>query len=171
MSNVCRLGQLFSQYVQQTRAQNSFSLAVSKRLNFLGSSDNLRKGTFQFPLHQSDCHAFALPQEGQTVHGGVIATVVEDATTLHLCAADIRGRKAVTTDLNLSYLGVGKVGRTLEINSSVLKVGGVLGVAQAEVKDVSTGKLIAVGRHTMMFMGEDGSATEFSQSLNSVFDV
>mmetsp|Transcript_43652 Transcript_43652/g.135254 ORF Transcript_43652/g.135254 Transcript_43652/m.135254 type:complete len:174 (-) Transcript_43652:149-670(-) len=167
----CRLAQLFSQYVQQTRAQNSFSTAISKRLTFLQATDNMRKAAFQFPLHQSDCHAFALPKEGQTVHGGVIATVVEDATTLHLSAGDLRGRKAVTTDLNLSFLGVGKVGRTLQIDTSILKVGGVLGIAEASVKDIGTGKLIAVGRHTMMFIGDDGSATEFSKSLNSVFDV
>lgn len=167
----CRLSQLFNQYVHQTRAQNSFSVLVSKRLEFVGSFDSLRKGSFKFPLHQSDCHAFSMPAEGQTVHGGVIATVVEDATTLHICASDSRGRKAVTTDLNLSFLGVGKVGRTLQIDTTILKIGGVLGVAEAQVTDIGSGKLIAVGRHNMMFIGEDGSALRFSASLNSVFDV
>eukprot|EP00913_Durusdinium_trenchii_P021962 g20635.t1 len=103
MSAGCRLGQLFHQYVQQTRAQNSFSSIISKRLQFLSSAENLKRGCFQFPLHQSDCHAFAVAQEGQTVHGGVIATVVEDATTMHICANDTRSRKAVTTDMNLTY--------------------------------------------------------------------
>mmetsp|Transcript_34587 Transcript_34587/g.99626 ORF Transcript_34587/g.99626 Transcript_34587/m.99626 type:complete len:173 (-) Transcript_34587:102-620(-) len=167
----CRLTSLFGQYLQQTRAQNSFSSVVSKRLQLIKTENNLRDGTFQFPLHQSDCHAFAMPREGQTVHGGVIATVVEDATTMHICANDARSRKAVTTDLNLSFLGVGKVGRTLTIDTSILKIGGVLGVAAATVKDSDSGKLIAVARHTMMFIGEDNSALEFSQSLNSVFDV
>mmetsp|Transcript_70811 Transcript_70811/g.179257 ORF Transcript_70811/g.179257 Transcript_70811/m.179257 type:complete len:175 (-) Transcript_70811:77-601(-) len=167
----CRLTTLFAQYVQQTRAQNSFSSNFSKRMLLLKVEDNLRKSTFQIPLHQSDCHAFGMPREGQHVHGGVIATVVEDATTMHICANDARSRKAVTTDLNLSFLGVGKVGRTLQIDTNILKIGGVLGVAEAYVKDVSTGKLIAVGRHTMMFIGEDNSATEYAHSLNSVFDV
>ncbi|CAE8616727.1 unnamed protein product [Polarella glacialis] len=171
MAGGCRLGQLFHQYVQQTRAQNSFSLAISKRLTFLGSSESIKKGSWQFPLHQSDCHAFAVAQEGQTVHGGVIATVVEDASTMHIIANDTRGRKAVTTDLSLTYLGIGKVGRTLQIETTVLKVGGVLAVAEAQVTDISTGKLIAVGRHSMMFVGEDDSAMKFSQSMNSVFDV
>eukprot|EP00933_Yihiella_yeosuensis_P083084 TRINITY_DN97193_c0_g1_i1.p1 TRINITY_DN97193_c0_g1~~TRINITY_DN97193_c0_g1_i1.p1 ORF type:complete len:172 (+),score=21.30 TRINITY_DN97193_c0_g1_i1:96-611(+) len=171
MSVGCRLNMLFNQYCQQTRAQNSFSIAISKRLQFISSAENLRTGTWQFPLHQSDCHAFATAQEGQTVHGGVIATAVEDTTTMHICANDVRGRKAVTTDLNLCYLGIGKVGRTLQIDTKVLKIGGVMGVAEAEVTDTSSGKLIAVGRHSMMFVGEDDSALKFTQSLNSVFDV
>ena len=144
---------------------------ISKRLTFLSSAENLKRGSFQFPLHQSDCHAFAVAQEGQTVHGGVIATVVEDATTMHICANDARSRKAVTTDMNLTYVGVGKVGRTLQIDTKILKIGGVMGVAEAEVTDITSGKLIAVGRHSMMFVGEDGSALKFAQSLNSVFDV
>lgn len=171
MSGSCRLTQLFSQYLQQTRAQNSFSVFVSKRLQLMKTAENLRKASFQFPLQQCDCHAFALAQEGQNVHGGVIATVVEDATTMHICANDPRGRKAVTTDLNFSFLGVGKVGRTLQIETSILKIGGVLAVAEASVIDQSTSKLIAVGRHSMMFIGEDGSASKFAASLNSVFDV
>eukprot|EP00440_Ansanella_granifera_P034045 gb/GFBE01036932.1/.p1 GENE.gb/GFBE01036932.1/~~gb/GFBE01036932.1/.p1 ORF type:complete len:172 (+),score=36.63 gb/GFBE01036932.1/:1-516(+) len=171
MSVGCRLGQMFHQYVQQTRAQNSFSSVISKRLQFMGSGENLKRGSFEFPLHQSDCHAFAMAQEGQSVHGGVIATVVEDATTMHICANDVRGRKAVTTDLNMTYVGIGKVGRTLKIDTKILKIGGVMGVAEAEIVDSSSGKLIAVGRHSMMFVGEDGSALKFAQSLNSVFDV
>lgn len=163
--------QLFGQYVQQTRAQNSFSVVVSKRLQLMSTGDNLWKAEWQLPLMQFDCHAFSMAQEGQTVHGGLIATVVEDATTMHLCANDNRSRKGVTTDLNLSYIGVGKVGRTLQIDSQILKVGGVLGVAEARVIDMKSSKLIAVGRHTLMFVGEDNSATQFSQSLNSVFDV
>eukprot|EP00928_Gymnodinium_smaydae_P062757 TRINITY_DN46545_c0_g1_i1.p1 TRINITY_DN46545_c0_g1~~TRINITY_DN46545_c0_g1_i1.p1 ORF type:complete len:174 (-),score=33.63 TRINITY_DN46545_c0_g1_i1:81-602(-) len=168
---VCRLGTLVAQYAQQTRAQNSFSLAISKRLNFMGASDSLRKSKFQIDLHQSDCHAFAMAKDGQTAHAGVMALVVEDATTMHICANDPRGRKALTTDLNVSYLGVAKVGRTLEINSEILKVGSVLGVAEARVSDTSTGKLLAIGRHTVMFIGEDNASTKFSASLNSVFDV
>mmetsp|Transcript_76103 Transcript_76103/g.191574 ORF Transcript_76103/g.191574 Transcript_76103/m.191574 type:complete len:174 (-) Transcript_76103:140-661(-) len=167
----CRLSTLFSQYLQQTRAQNSFSSFISKRLQLVKVEDNVRRSTFQIPLHQSDCHAFAMPREGQHVHGGVITTVVEDATTMHICANDSRSRKAVSTDLNMSFVGVGKVGRTLQVDSSILKIGGVLGVAEAHVKDANSGKLIAVGRHTMMFIGEDNSATEFAASLNSVFDV
>eukprot|EP00419_Tripos_fusus_P003527 CAMPEP_0172672900 /NCGR_PEP_ID=MMETSP1074-20121228/11831_1 /TAXON_ID=2916 /ORGANISM="Ceratium fusus, Strain PA161109" /LENGTH=172 /DNA_ID=CAMNT_0013490147 /DNA_START=68 /DNA_END=586 /DNA_ORIENTATION=+ len=169
--NACRLTQLFGHYALNARASNSFSLAISKRLQLMSSTDNLRKASFEFPLHQNDCHAFSLPMEGQTVHGGVIATVVEDTTTMHLSAGDSRGRKAVTTELNLSYLGVGKVGRTLHIDSTILKVGGVLGVAEAHVKDVKTGKLIAVGRHTMMYIGEDGGASQVRGSMSSVFDV
>eukprot|EP00930_Biecheleria_cincta_P070976 TRINITY_DN58535_c0_g1_i1.p1 TRINITY_DN58535_c0_g1~~TRINITY_DN58535_c0_g1_i1.p1 ORF type:complete len:172 (+),score=29.44 TRINITY_DN58535_c0_g1_i1:96-611(+) len=171
MSATCRLSTLFHQYVQQTRAQNSFSSAISKRLQFLGSAENLQKGSFEFPLQQRDCHAFAVAQEGQTVHGGVIATVVEDATTMHICANDTRSRKAVTTDLSLTYVGIGKVGRTLKIDTRILKIGNVMGVAEAEVKDSNSGKIIAVGRHSMMFVGEDNSALKFAQSMSSVFDV
>mmetsp|Transcript_79125 Transcript_79125/g.175429 ORF Transcript_79125/g.175429 Transcript_79125/m.175429 type:complete len:172 (+) Transcript_79125:132-647(+) len=171
MSRPCRLRQLFTQYVQQTRAQNSFSTTISKRMVLVSSDDQLKKSTFEFPLYQSDCHPFSMASEGQTAHGGVIATVVQDATTLHLCANDSRGRQAVTTDMNFSFMGLGKVGRTLEVESSILKVGATLGVAEASVSDSSTGKVIAVGRHTVMFIGDDGSSTKFAQSMQSVFDV
>mmetsp|Transcript_23317 Transcript_23317/g.51247 ORF Transcript_23317/g.51247 Transcript_23317/m.51247 type:complete len:173 (-) Transcript_23317:69-587(-) len=167
----CRLTNLFAQYCQQTRAQNSFSSFISKRMQLIKVEDQMKRSTFEIPLHQSDCHPFALARQGQTVHGGVIATIMEDTTTMHICANDPRARKAMTTDMNFSFIGVGKVGRTLSIDSKILKIGGVLGVAEANVKDVSTGKLIAVGRHTMMFIGEDNSSMEFAHSLNSVFDV
>eukprot|EP00929_Paragymnodinium_shiwhaense_P016971 TRINITY_DN125790_c0_g1_i1.p1 TRINITY_DN125790_c0_g1~~TRINITY_DN125790_c0_g1_i1.p1 ORF type:complete len:172 (-),score=38.23 TRINITY_DN125790_c0_g1_i1:541-1056(-) len=171
MCGVARLRTLVTQYAQQSRVQNSFSTAISKRLELMDASTDLRKTTFQFPLHQSDCHAFAMPREGQHVHGGVLTLLVEDITTMQMSACDPRGRKALTTDLNLSFLGVGKVGRTLQVDTEVLKVGSNLGVAEARVSDLSTSKLLAVGRHTMMFVGEDGGATSFANSLNSVFDV
>mmetsp|Transcript_80774 Transcript_80774/g.212061 ORF Transcript_80774/g.212061 Transcript_80774/m.212061 type:complete len:170 (+) Transcript_80774:112-621(+) len=167
----CRLTSLFSQYLQQTRAQNSFSTSISKRLLLLTTSDCLKNGKWEFPLHQSDCHAFSMPAAGQQVHGGVIATMVEDCTTMHICANDARGRKAVTTDLSLSHLGVGKVGRVLKIDTNILKIGNVLGVADATISDRSSGKVIAVARHTMMFIGEDNSAMEFAQTMASTFDV
>jgi len=171
MSVACRLRHLLGQYKQQTVAQNSFSKVVSKRLTLVSTADNLWKAEWQFPLVQFDCHPFSMAAEGQTVHGGLIATVIEDATTMQICANDSRSRKGVTTDLNLSFVGVGKVGRTIQIDSTILKIGSVLGVAEARVKDTSTDKVIAVGRHTLMFVGADNSATTFSQSMNSVFDV
>merc|ERR1719356_1248850 len=131
----------------------------------------MKKTSSEMPLHQSDCHAFAMPKEGQTVHGGVVTTLMEDVTQMHICANDPRNRKAVTTDLNMTFTGVGKVGRTVNVESSILKIGGVLGVAEANITEAGTGKLIAAGRHSMMFVGEDNSATEFAASLNSVFDV
>ena len=96
---------------------------------------------------------------------------------MHICANDTRSRKAsgvkmrglgwqaVTTDMNLTYVwhsrglsngfknevGVGKVGRTLQIDTRILKagkssvrhvvqIGGVMGVAEAEVTDITSGK-------------------------------
>lgn len=41
---------------------------------------------------------------------------------MHICANDPRSRKAITTDLSMSYIGVGKVGRTMQIDASILKV-------------------------------------------------
>lgn len=167
----CRVGKLFDQYVRQTRVQNSFSLAISKRLTFLGSSENDTRTSWQLPLQQFDCHPFATATDGMVCHGGVIATVLSDTTTMHISSSDRRERKAVTTDLNLTFLGVGKVGRMLEIESNLLKVGGLLSVAECKVTDTSSGQVVAVGRHTMMFVGEDGMNTNFSNSLSSVFDV
>merc|ERR1719491_361110 len=169
--NACRVQKLFAQYTQQTRVMNSFSSLISKRLRLVRTHDSMKKTSFQFPLHQSDCHAFAMPREGQTVHAGVLTTAMGDVTHIHICANDPRNRKAVTTDLNMTFTGVGKVGRTLNIDSSILKIGGTLGVAEVNISEEGTGKLIAVGRHTVMFVGEDDSGTEFSSSLSSCFDV
>lgn len=171
MAAPCRLTALFAQYAQQARAQNSFSGVVSKRLQFMGMSENRMTSSFQIPLHQYDCHAFGMPREGQTAHASVIALLVADLTGLHLQARDPRERRITTCDLSLDYLGVAKVGRTLQIDSEVLKVGGVLGVATANVTDLDTGRLLALGRHSVMFIGDDGSAMAVSESLNSVFDV
>mmetsp|Transcript_40236 Transcript_40236/g.92505 ORF Transcript_40236/g.92505 Transcript_40236/m.92505 type:complete len:173 (+) Transcript_40236:109-627(+) len=170
-STPCRLTRLVHQYALQTKAQNTFSAIISKRLELVGTSDALRKSSFQFPLHQCDCHPFAMPSEGHHVHSGVVSTVMEDITTMHICAMDERERRAVTTEMSMSFLGVCKIGRTLQIDSELVKVGGQLAVAQAEVKDLDSGRTVAVGRHCMMFVGGDGGASRFSTMLNSCYDV
>jgi len=57
-----------------------------------------------------------------TLHGGIIALLVDEAGTVALVGADREGRSGVTTDLSISYLTPGKPPRVVA-EAQTLKVG------------------------------------------------
>lgn len=88
---------------------------------------------------------------GGNLHGGAIATLVDDAGTLAIMTADRDGRPGVTTDLNVSYLVAGRAGETVEIAAEVLKVGRTLAYVSVDLRR-EDGTLLAQGRMTK-FLG------------------
>jgi acyl-coenzyme A thioesterase 13 len=85
-----------------------------------------------------------------SLHGGVIALLVDEAGTVALASADRDGRPGVTTDLSISYLNPGLPPRVVA-EARTLKIGRMLGTVQVEVRG-DDGTLIASGRMTK-FMG------------------
>jgi acyl-coenzyme A thioesterase 13 len=83
-----------------------------------------------------------------TLHGGAIATLVDDAGTLAIMTADKDGRPGVTTDLNVSYLSAGRAGEAVLVEATVLKSGRTLAYVNVDLRRERDGALIAQGRMT-----------------------
>ena len=81
-----------------------------------------------------------------SLHGGVIATLVDDAGTAAIASADAAGRFGVTTDLNVSYFAAARQG-TVTARAHVLKPGRTLAFVTVDVVDAG-GRLLAQGRMT-----------------------
>ena len=90
----------------------------------------------------------AVQNLGGNLHGGAIATLVDDAGTLAIMTADKDGRPGVTTDLNVSYLAAGRAGEVVLAVAEVLKVGRTLAFVTVDVRSEQSGRLLAQGRMT-----------------------
>jgi acyl-coenzyme A thioesterase 13 len=86
-----------------------------------------------------------------SLHGGVIALLVDEAGTVALASADRDGRPGVTTDLAISYLRPGKPPRVIA-QARALKVGRTLGFVQVDILG-DDGSLVATGRMTKFMDG------------------
>lgn len=86
-----------------------------------------------------------------TLHGGAIATLVDDAGTLAIMSADRDSRSGVTTDLNVSYFKAALPGQTVTITAKALKTGKTLAFVEVNLTNPD-GALLAQGRMTK-FMG------------------
>jgi acyl-coenzyme A thioesterase 13 len=84
------------------------------------------------------------------LHGGIVATLVDEVGTVALASLDRQGRPGVTTDLNVSYLSPGRAPWVIA-EARALKVGRTLGYVQVDVRG-EDGTLVAQGRMTK-FMG------------------
>jgi acyl-coenzyme A thioesterase 13 len=82
------------------------------------------------------------------LHGGAIATLVDDVGTLAIITADRHGRPGVTTDLGVSYLAPAPAGASVLAQAAVLKIGRTLAFVSVDVRRESDGVLVAQGRMT-----------------------
>jgi uncharacterized protein (TIGR00369 family) len=91
------------------------------------------------------------------LHGGVIATLADNAMGLSLVQAVRRGseaaaqRSAVTVSLAVDYLATARLGQWLEISPRILRAGGSLGFVDALV--TADGTLIARASATFRLIG------------------
>ena len=83
---------------------------------------------FQLGIVIADAHC----NTRGTVHGGVMATLADNACGLTLGMALGSGAKGIfTTSLAIDYVGPGKLGQRLEITPRVVKAGRASGVVDA----------------------------------------
>ena len=80
------------------------------------------------------------------LHGGAIATLVDDAGTIAIISSDRHGRPGVSTDLNISYFAPGE-GAVL-VDAHVLKHGRTLAFVSVDIRREHDGALVAQGRMT-----------------------
>ena len=94
----------------------------------------------------------AVQNMGGTLHGGAIATLVDDAGTCAIISKDRDHRPGVTTDLNVSYFNPGPGGTFVLAEATILKTGRTLAYVLVDIKREADGALIAQGRMTK-FLG------------------
>jgi len=90
----------------------------------------------------------AVQNIGGTLHGGAIATLVDDVGTCAIVTADRENRPGVTTDLNVSYFSPAPGGSFVLAEANVLKIGKTLAFVTVDVKREKDGALVAQGRMT-----------------------
>lgn len=78
---------------------------------------------------------------------GAIANIVDDVGAA-ASLSDGQPEK-VSVDMNISYLSNAKVNDEIEINARVLGHKGGFSMTQVELRNKSTGKLVAEGRHSL----------------------
>lgn len=80
------------------------------------------------------------------LHGGAIATLVDDAGTIAIIGSDRMGRPGVSTDLNVSYFAPGE--GVVVVDAQVLKHGRTLAFVSVDIRREHDGALVAQGRMT-----------------------
>lgn len=82
------------------------------------------------------------------LHGGAIATLIDDAGTMAILSGDREHRPGVSVDLNVSYLSSAPLGSTVVADAMVLKTGRTLAFVEVNIRRESDGVLVATGRMT-----------------------
>ncbi|XP_065062323.1 acyl-coenzyme A thioesterase 13-like [Rhopilema esculentum] len=88
-----------------------------------------------------------------TLHGGLISSVIDTATTMALTTAG-KGKRGVSLELSVSYISAAKLGEVLTIQANCKKVGNTIAFTESSITN-EDGKLIATGKHTK-FVGDVG---------------
>jgi acyl-coenzyme A thioesterase 13 len=84
------------------------------------------------------------------LHGGVLATLIDDAATYAIMSAHDSAKPGVTTDLSVSYLAATKEG-TVVAEARTLKRGRTMAFASVTVRRAADGVTVATG-HVTKFM-------------------
>lgn len=85
---------------------------------------------------------------GGSLHGGAIATLVDDAGTAAIISKDRENRPGVTTDLNVSYFSPAPGGTFVLAEATVLKIGKTLAFVSVDIRRQHDQVLVAQGRMT-----------------------
>jgi acyl-coenzyme A thioesterase 13 len=88
------------------------------------------------------------------LHGGAIATLVDDIGTIAVVTADRYRRAGVTTDLHVSYLAAAEAGETVSIDAEVLRCGLNLAFVEVTLRSELRGDVLARGRMTKLLTSD-----------------
>ena len=84
------------------------------------------------------------------LHGGAIATLVDDIGTFAVMTADHYQRPGVTTDLHVSYLAAADAGDSVLVEAEVLSCGLSLAFVEVTLRRDPRGDVIARGQMTKL---------------------
>jgi acyl-coenzyme A thioesterase 13 len=88
----------------------------------------------------------AVQNLGGKLHGGAVATLVDDIGTIAIISKDRDSRPGVSTDLNVSFFAPGEGAVIAE--AQVLKCGRTLAFVTVDIRREHDGVLVAQGRMT-----------------------
>ena len=114
-----------------------------------GELDAWEEGRVVMSIKLQDRHM----NPGGVVHGGVLTTLMDEATAHAI--ATVRGLEApiATVDMNVSFLSPARPGDELECEARALRVGSSVAFVEAEVRRRGRGDLVAKGRFTYVILG------------------
>ena len=94
---------------------------------------------------------------GGVVHGGVLTTLMDEATAHTI--ATVRGLESplATVDMNVSFLSAARPGDELQCEARTLRVGDAVAFAEADVRRRGRDDLVAKGRFTYAILGPRGA--------------
>ncbi len=93
---------------------------------------------------------------GGVVHGGVLATLMDEATAHSI--ATVRGLESplATVDMNVSFLSGARPGDELQCEARALRVGSSVAFSEAEIRRRGRDDLVAKGRFTYAILPPRG---------------
>jgi len=113
---------------------------------------------FSFPVLSKYANLYG------TLHGGVIASLVDVISTIPIAIVDKTHRGGVSSDLQVSYVNAARIGETVLIEASCTKAGKSLAFSHTRLRERESGRLVATASHTKFMdvkvkkvMGEEGS--------------
>eukprot|EP01135_Chromosphaera_perkinsii_P004261 Nk52_evm13s273 gene=Nk52_evmTU13s273 len=83
-----------------------------------------------------------------TLHGGLTSTLVDVVSSMSVALKHKDAKAGVSVGLNVEFIGPGKVGDTISIDSKCTKVGKSLAFTETVIKSEHTGDVIARASHT-----------------------
>jgi acyl-coenzyme A thioesterase 13 len=83
---------------------------------------------------------------GGNLHGGAMATLIDDAGTIAIMTADRNGRPGVTTDLNMTCFSAAGADEAVLVTACVLKSGKNMAYVSVDLHRERDGKHVAQGR-------------------------
>ncbi|KAF5283313.1 hypothetical protein FQR65_LT13970 [Abscondita terminalis] len=92
----------------------------------------------------------------ETLHGGLIMTLVDNVTTYAL-KTNLKSvdTPVLSTNLNVKFLNKANIGDTISILGEVIKCGKTMGFMSCTVAHKGNGSTIAKGNHTMYIVSKD----------------
>ncbi|XP_063702377.1 acyl-coenzyme A thioesterase 13-like [Culicoides brevitarsis] len=96
---------------------------------------------------------------GGGLHGGFIATLIDQVTTIGLMTHPKNPSPGVSVDLSVSYLKGAREGDDIVIDAKTLKSGANLAFTTCTLTNKKDGSIIAHGNHTK-FVGSGGPKKE-----------
>ncbi|WFD34102.1 hypothetical protein MCUN1_000934 [Malassezia cuniculi] len=100
----------------------------------------------------------------RTLHGGMIATLVDTAGSLAVASRGLF-RTGVSTDLSSTFVRAGgTAGETINVIGEVINMGRTLAYTRVELRHSVTGDILAYGSHTKYIRGcADETSVEFDE--------
>lgn len=138
-----------TKYLENWRAAEleypTFNNYLLKNITFEGSKkENADQFTIQFSFKVQPEYTNSFG----TLHGGVIASLIDILSSFPIAVFDFENRGGVSTDINVTYMNASLSGDVVLIETQCLKSGKFMAFSHTKLFDKNSGKILAMGSHT-----------------------